>query len=335
MLAYAVRRLAASVVVLLAATVLTFMMVESSGDPIAELRLSQPNMSEQLLEQARTSLYLDRSSPARYWLWLTGLGETNGDIGLLQGHWGPSVRDIGIGAEVRQRFLVTLRLVGAGTLLAILLGFVTGVIGAVRQYSALDHGLNVVGLVALAMPVFWLAALLKATGVWANEQVGRRVVSTIGATSPGHEALPFSDRMADLASHLVLPVLAIALTTYIIISRYLRASLLEALQSDHVLLARAKGLSRHAVLWRHGVRTALLPVTTLIALTVSAVLTGSIVVESVFRWRGLGTFLLESVGSTDTFAVMAFLVVAGAIVVVANLVADLLYGVLDPRIRRA
>ena len=136
----------------------------------------------------------------------------------------------------------------------------------------------------------------------------------------------------DVVLHLVLPTLTLMLTGYAAISRYQRASMLEVLNSDYIRLARAKGLRNRVVMRRHALRTALIPVVTLAALTVSAALTGAVITET-FCWRGLGTFLTQSIAEYDAFAVMAFLVISGVLVVGANLVADLLYGVLDPRIR--
>jgi peptide/nickel transport system permease protein len=145
--------------------------------------------------------------------------------------------------------------------------------------------------------------------------------------------MEFWERMSDVAGHAILPTLTLMLTGYALISRFQRASMLEVLNSDYVRLARAKGLRNGKVMRRHALRTALIPVVTLTALTVSGALTGSVVVEFIFGWRGLGTFFLAALRDIDTFAMMAFIVFSGVLVIVANLIADLLYGVLDPRIR--
>jgi peptide/nickel transport system permease protein len=333
MLVYALRRLLAAIPVLLAATMFTFLIVDLSGDPLAPLLFATPPVPEETILARAEQLYLDRSTPERYWLWLTGLGQTNGDIGLLQGKWGPTVRGAPIGAEIADRFWTTFRLVTAATVFAIGLAIVTGVISAVRQYSKTDHVLTLVGFLGLAMPTFWLAALIRAAGIRFNELYGSRVFFTHGATSTTYARMEGWEKFADVAGHLVLPTLALMLTGYALISRFQRASMLEVLNSDYVRLARAKGLPDRKVMRVHALRTALIPVTTLAAITVSTALTGSVIVEVIFGWRGLGTYLVSALRDVNTYAVMGFLVLAGVLIVLANLIADLLYGVLDPRIR--
>lgn len=333
MLAYIARRVLATVPILLASTFFTFMLVDLSGDPLGDLVFAEPPVPVESIEALRETLYLDRSTPERYWLWLTGIGDTNGDIGLLQGKWGPSVRNLDIGEEVGARFWVTFRLVTFATIAGLLLAVITGVVSAVRQYSRTDNTLTFIGFLALAMPTFWLAALAKELGVWFNLRIDRRVFRTFGSSSAGYANLEGVARVTDVLSHLVLPTLVLMLTGYAVISRFQRASMLEVLNSDYIRLARAKGLRRGTVMRRHALRTALIPVVTLSALTVSGALTGSLIVELIFRWRGLGIFFIEALTARDTYAIMGFIMIAGVIIVTANLIADLLYGVLDPRIR--
>ena len=333
MLAYVVRRLLATIPILLASTFFTFFLVDLSGDPLGDLVFSTPPVPEATIQARREYLYLDRSTPERYWLWLTGVGDTNGDIGLLQGKWGPSVRNLDIGEEVASRFWVTFRLVIFATIAGLALAVVTGVVSAVKQYSRTDNALTFFGFLALAMPTFWLAALAKEFGVWFNLRIDRRVFRTFVARSAEYASLEGFAKVTDLLSHLTLPTVVLMLTGYAVISRFQRASMLEVLNSDYVRLARAKGLSNTTVMRRHALRTALIPVVTLSALTVSGALTGSLIVELIFRWRGLGVFFIEALTARDTYAIMGFIMIAGVLIVVANLIADLLYGVLDPRIR--
>jgi peptide/nickel transport system permease protein len=145
--------------------------------------------------------------------------------------------------------------------------------------------------------------------------------------------MSFLEKVLDAGSHLILPTIALMLNGYAAISRFQRATMLEVLNSDYIRLARAKGLRNRVVMRRHALRTALIPVVTLMALTISGVLTGVVITETIFGWRGLGTFFVASVANIDSFAVLAFVLVSGVLVVVSNLVADLLYAVLDPRIR--
>ncbi|MGH9224409.1 MAG: ABC transporter permease [Acidimicrobiales bacterium] len=321
-------RVAASVLVLIAATALTFVLVDGAGDPLDRLRIEQPPVPEQTINVTRDRLYLDRGVVERYWLWLTGLGDDHGDIGILQGKWGPSVRDQDIGGEIAQRSLVSFRLVALATVLTLLLGVATGVLSAVRRYTLLDGVGILLGYVALALPTFWVASFVKEGAIWVNDRVGHRLFYTIAESSPGGSG------PADVIGHLALPTLVIVLTGYAAISRFQRIATIEVLESDFVRLARSKGLRAGAVLRRHALRTSLIPTTTLAALTVSGAITGTVIVEETFRWRGLGSYLLSSVAAHDTYAVMGFVLLSGALVVLANIVADLALVVLDPRTRR-
>jgi len=139
--------------------------------------------------------------------------------------------------------------------------------------------------------------------------------------------------VADVFGHLVLPTISLALITYAALSRFQRASMLEVLNSDYMRLARAKGLKPRRVLVRHGLRTALIPMTTVSALGIAAIIGGAVITESVFQWNGMGNFLVKSIGTHDRYAVMGWLLVSGFFVIIGNLVADILYGILDPRIR--
>ena len=324
-----VRRLLTSVLVLLAATALTFVLVDGSGDPLDRLRARQPPVPEQTIRDLEERLYLDRPMVERYWLWLTGIGDDEGDIGVLQGRWGPSVRDTDIGREIGERSLVSLRLLGAALVLTVAVGVAAGVLSGVRRYSVLDGASTVLGYIALALPTFWIAAFVKDGAIWFNQRIGHRVFYTIGESSPAGSGL------ADVVGHLALPTVVIVLSGYAAVSRFQRAAMIEVLESDYVRLARSKGLRARAVLRRHAFRTALIPTATLAALTASAAITGTIIVERVFRWRGLGTFLLDAVAVRDTYAVMGIVLLSGAVVVVTNIAADVAVVLLDPRTRRA
>ena len=334
MVAYTARRLIAAAPVLVAASLLCFVLIDIAGDPLADLRLADPPVPEETIEAAERHLYRDRSVAERYVLWTTGIGG-RGDIGLLQGRFGPSVRGpaYDIGLQIRSRFLVTLRLVAIALVMAIGLAVLTGVISAMRQYSSTDYLLTFIGFLCLAMPTFWLAALIKEGGVWANQQIGHQVFYTIGAASADTRGFSAWESFTDAASHLFLPTMALMLTGYAQLSRYQRTSMLEVLDSDYVRLARAKGLRNRVVTRRHALRTALIPMVTLTALLVAGTIDGAILIERVFQWRGLGDFFVQAISANDTYAVMGWLMLSGTLVIVANLAADLLYALLDPRIR--
>lgn len=334
MLLFITRRVLISIPVLLLASILTFVLIDAFSDPLAALRLMQPPPSEEVLATASERLYLDRNLVERYWLWLTGIGG-NGDIGILRGQWGPSVRGTAfdIGQEIGDRFWITLRLIGASIALAIGAGILSGVVSALRQYSTIDYVLTSIGFVCLAMPVFWIGAIVREAGTFVNQQLTEPVFFVLGAASSDTRGFTRWDLIVDGAGHLILPTLALFLTGYAALSRYQRASMLEVMNADYVRLARAKGLRNRTVVRRHILRTALIPITTLSVLLIVGIIDGAVLTETVFQWRGLGTFLIESIQRSDSYAVLAFLVLSGTVTVLGNLVADILYGYLDPRIR--
>ncbi len=338
MLVYTLRRLVAAIPVLIAASLFTFLLVDLSGDPLAELYVQIPPVPQSTIDAERAKLYLDRNVAERYVLWLTGWGENRGDIGILQGKFGPGKGSSDVGGDIAERFFITFRLVAIATVLSFLVAIVTGVVSAIKQYSLLDHVLTFLAFLGLAMPIFWLAALIKNLGVWFNDNVakplfGENAFYVVGANSPTYHLMEPMEKVINTAQHLALPTLALVLNGYAFISRFQRTSMLEVLNSDYVRLARAKGLRNRVVMRRHALRNALIPVVTLGALAVVGALTGAVITETIFRWRGLGTYLVGAIRDIDVYPVMGVVLLSGVLVVVFNLIADLLYAVLDPRIR--
>jgi len=325
MLAYAIRRLLISIPVIIISTFIVFLVVSFSVDPLSSLRTKQPIPPPQVFQTYRHNLRLDQPVLERYWHWITG---------VVHGDFGPSVQGgftLDIGHELLHRMLVSARLVFAAMIIAALLAIIVGVISAMKQYSIPDYAFTFTGFLFLSMPLFWFAVLLKEGAIWLNTNAGTSL-ATIGDSSPIVEP-GFAAHLTDSINHLVLPTIALAMTSYAAWSRFNRASMLEVLSSDYIRLARAKGLSRSRVLVRHALRTALIPFVTVTALDMAAILGATVITETVFQWRGMGTFLLDGIRTRDVYVVLAWLLVAGLVVIIFNLIADLLYGVLDPRIR--
>ncbi|WP_019814183.1 ABC transporter permease [Saccharomonospora saliphila] len=326
MLAYAVRRLLISVPILIASTFVVFMMVALTANPISDLQARNPPPPAHVIEMERERLNLDQPVLERYWDWI---------LGLFQGDFGPSVQStMDIGSEVIARFGVTFRLIFLAMALALVLAIVVGVVSAVKQYSKVDYTATFFGFLFLAMPSFWFAILLKEAGISFNNAVGDQVLYTIGDSSI-HIAGGSWDKLLDILGHMVLPTISLALLSFAAWSRFQRASMLEVLGSDYVRLARAKGLRKGTVMRKHALRTALIPLTTVTALDLGTILSGAVVTETVYQWRGAGSFLLDAIKRDDVYAVQAWLLISATFIILFNLIADLLYGVLDPRIRYA
>jgi peptide/nickel transport system permease protein len=324
MLSFIIRRLLVAIPLVLLSSVLVFLLVANSGDPLADLKGRNPPVPPQVIEARQHQLGLDKPLPARYVSWLTK---------FAQGDMGKSIT----GREVRpllwQRQIITLRMVILASALAIVLAIGAGVLSAVKQYTPTDYTFTFLGFLFLSMPVFWLAALLKEYGaIRLNKVFGEQVVYTVGAETPNLTG-SFGTRMADWAGHLILPTVALALISFAAWSRYQRATMLDVLGSDYIRLARAKGLSRSRVMTRHALRNALIPLVTVVAIDIGAVFGGAVITERVFSWQGMGALLVQGVTTNDVNVLLAWLMVTSVIVVLFNLIADVLYAVLDPRIR--
>lgn len=326
MVTYVLRRLALAIPIAVVATFVVFLMVSFSGDPLADLKAATPPPSPRVIELEEQRLHLDQPLLVRYGNWL---------VGLPQGEFGPSVRtNVRIDEEILSRAAVTFRLVIGAFLLALLISVVIGVISAYRQRTYVDHGFSFAALLFLSMPTFWFAVLLKQAGISLNDLLGRDVVYTVGEGS----IIPptgLAERVVDIAGHMVLPTICLALVSIGAWSRFQRAAMVEVLNSDFIRLARSKGLSRNRVLFRHALRAALIPLVTVSSMDIAALVSGSVVMEKVFQWRGMGDFLVTSISQRDAYAVMSWLAVTAVTVVVLNLICDMVYGLLDPRIRYA
>ncbi len=325
MFTYCARRLLISLIVLFFATILVFLLVTSSGDPLASLRVN-PHIPHSTIVAREQLLHLNDPLWQRYWIWLTG---------ALHGNLGTTLNGQDVASQMMSHLLVTLRMVVLATVIAVVVAVFVGVVAAVRQYRFTDHAITVTNFVLLATPVFVLGLALKEfVAIPINQHVGATVLYTDGEQSPTLSG-SFLSRLPDYAAHTALPVLTLVLITYTSWAIYQRSSMIETLDADHVRLARAKGLSPRRVLIRHVLRNALIPVTTIVALDFAAVLGGAIVTEIIFGWQGLGQWYLTGATNLDVNVMLAYLLITATFVIFFNLVADILYGVLDPRIRYA
>jgi peptide/nickel transport system permease protein len=325
MFAYIIRRFLISIVVLFFATILVFLLVSSAGDPLALLR-ANPHTPHSTIVAREHLLHLNDPLWQRYWIWFSN---------AIQGNLGNTTKGQPVAPQLWSHLFVTLRMVIVATIIAIILAIGLGVWAAVRQNKLADHTITVTNFVLLATPVFVLGLALKEfVAIPINQHVGSTIFYTDGEQSPTLSGSFFS-RLPDYAGHTALPALTLILVSYSAWAIYQRSSMIETLDADHVRLARAKGLSRRRVLIRHVLRNALIPVTTVIALDFAAVLGGAILVEFVFGWQGLGTWYITGVTTLDVNIMLAYLVITATFVILFNLLADILYGVLDPRIRYA
>jgi peptide/nickel transport system permease protein len=326
---FTIRRLLSSALVLLASSFFVFLLCTSSFDPLAKYYVGNRPPSQATLDALRHRFGLDQPFFVRYWHWLTG---------VLHGDFGNTINGTPVASQLMGRLAVTGRLIIGAVVIAIILAIIVGVIGAVRQYKPSDYITTVLAYLLIALPTFWFAALLKeyvATGV--NHLFGSQVMYTLGEETPAISSYASGwELWQDRLGHMVLPTISLALLTFAAWSRFQRSAMLDVLGSDYMRLARAKGLTYRRTVLRHGLRNALIPLTTIVALEAGTLFGGAIITETVFVWHGMGEYLISNgIGQNDVNVVLGWLMVSATIVVLFNLVADLLYAVLDPRIRLA
>lgn len=323
---FALRRLLAAVPLILGILTILFVVLSlAPGDP-THLYFG-PNMSPEVLEQIRRNLGLDQPLPIRYLKWLGA---------FLQGDFQTSfVQHQPVRALLAAHLPNTLVLTGCALVLSFAVGIFLGVVQAVRQHSVTDSLLSVVTLVFYSIPSFWLAMMLILVfSVFAQTAWGWPIsFPASGVTSTDYDLLSPGAQIVDRLWHLVLPVLSLTLVMAAGVSRYVRTSMLEVLKQDYIRTARAKGLSEGAVIRRHALRNALIPVVTLLGLYLPLLFSGAVFVEMVFAWPGMGRLVVNSILARDYPVVMAGTFLFATMVVVGNLVADLLYAVVDPRVR--
>ena len=304
-------------------SLVVFLLVATSGDPLSSLKAS-PNASPETIRAREVELNLDKPLYQRYAIWAKDA--VRGDLGESTKFNEP------VSSLIWRRLGVTVRLVFFATVLGVLIAIAIGVFSAIRQYSWFDHSSTAFALIFFSMPVFWLAAVLKDVGVRINRATGTRIFYTIGERTPNLDA-GFIGQWTDRFSHMLLPSLTLILISVAGWSRYQRASMLDVLRADYVRTARAKGLSESKVVRNHALRNAMIPLVTVVALDFAAVMSGTIVTETVFAWKGMGTLLIEALNAQDTNVILGWLLITAVIVILFNLAADIYYGYLDPRIR--
>ena len=312
MLTYIIRRLLYSAVVLVLASFLVFTFVTASGDPLAGLRIS-PNVSKLTVQNVIDRKHLDDPIPKRYLYWVQDAVTNNFGTTLLDNR--------PILPELWRAMKNTLQLVLVTQLLVVIFAVLIGVYSAVRQYSFFDYTMTSFSFLGLATPVFWLALMAQVVVVQIYERTGHRLfpIANLSDVNPGSGI----DFWIDRAHHLVLPVLVLMVAGIAGYSRYMRAAMLEVVNSDYVRTARAKGLNERSVTMKHALRNALIPLVTLVALDFGAILSGAVVTETVFSLDGMGLYFVTALFANDPYPVMAFLMVTAVMIIIFNLVADI------------
>ncbi|HET6736538.1 ABC transporter permease [Mycobacterium sp.] len=317
------RRLLNYLVLLALASFLTFSLTSLTFKPLDSLLQRNPRPPQASIDAKAAELDLDKPIPIRYAHWASG---------AVRGDFGTTVTGQPVSEELWRRVGVSLRLLVLGSVLGTVIGVVVGAWGAIRQYRLSDRVITVLSLLALSTPTFVIANLLILGALRVNSIFGVQLFEYTGETSPdavGGVWNQFVDRL----QHLVLPTLTLALTAIAGFSRYQRNAMLDVLGQDFIRTARAKGLTRRQALFKHGLRTALIPMATLFAYGVSGLVTGAVFTEKIFGWHGMGEWVVQGISTQDTNIIAAVTVFSGATILLAGLLSDVIYAALDPRVR--
>lgn len=316
MIAFLLRRLGQSLLLLLIVSVIGFAILHlAPGGPLSQFAAGG-DMTQADLDRIAEQLGLNRPLPVQYaeWLWR-----------MLSGDWGVSYRDQQPVTHIIASHLgATLELMATSTLLAMVIGAWVGILGAIRRYSLFDSLATIGAMIALSIPTFWFGLVIIYVF-----SVG------LGWLPAGNRYTMGDGSFLNQVHHLIGPCIVLALVSTAVWSRYMRSSMLEVVNQDYIRTARAKGVPERQILLRHALRNALLPMITITGLHVPTLLSGALVTETVFTWPGMGRLFLDSISYRDYPVVMGILMFTAVLVLLGSLLADLLYGVADPRISRS
>jgi peptide/nickel transport system permease protein len=316
---YIIRRLIQVIPLLFGITFLTYAIVNAAGDPLAELELN-PRIKAEDIERYKDSLGLNDPWYVRYFIWVGNVFQ--GDLGLSMINFTP----------VTDRILTvlpnTLLLTGTAFVISLLIAIPLGVYSAVKRNSLFDNVATVGTVAVFALPSFWLGLLLIILFSVKFREWGLPYLP-VG----GMRELRGETGLLDRIEHLILPAVTLALVQLAGWARYIRGSMLEVIRQDYVRTAQAKGLRHKSVIFRHAFRNALLPLVTLLGLSVPELLAGAIFVETIFAWNGMGRLTIDAVKDSDYTLIMGITLFFAFLTIIGNLLADIFYAILDPRIR--
>jgi peptide/nickel transport system permease protein len=317
---YILRRIAISIPLLIGITLAVYIIANlAPGDPVSALISpdAAASLGPQWLAEQRAQMGLNKPLPIRYAIWLREMAR--GNLGYSFADRQP------IAHTIRLRIGPTLRLMGSALLLSLLISVPVGIISALKQYSLLDYVVTVLGFAAIAIPSFFLGL----AGIFIFS-IKLGWLPTANMNTVGQPVT-----VLDSLRHLILPATVLGLAEAAPLIRYIRSSMLEVIRQEYVTVARAKGLPERIVIYRHALRNALIPVVTVVALRLPILLGGTIIIETIFQWPGMGRLAYDAVRGHDYPMIMAINLILATLILVSNLVADILYAVIDPRIKYA
>lgn len=313
---YILKRILVNIPILIGITMLVFLFITvAPGDPLAAYINPESGMSQEAIDQLRARFGLDQPLHIRYVNWLRQV--VDGNLGYRTKTFEP-VTDV-----IQRRLGASLILMASGFSLGVLVGIPLGILSAVRQYSIVDFALTGIAFAGVSIPSFFAALL--ALYIFS---VRLSLFPVGGMRTVGGES-----SILDLLYHLVLPAVVLGFAYTAIMLRYTRTSMLEVINSDYIRTARAKGLRERTVITRHAFRNALIPIITVIGLSMPQLIAGAVFTETVFGWPGMGTLFVDAVTSRDFPLIMGMMLIIAVVVLIVNLVTDIAYVFINPKIR--
>lgn len=325
MIGFVAKRLVNYVILTVIATLAGYALVSTTLQPAARFLGRNPPVPQSTIDAALDKLGAnpDVSLLQRMLNWFVQL-VTTGSLGV-------STRGTQVTADIFERAGTSLRLLILGSILGAILGILLGVWGAIRQYQTSDQVITYASFTVLATPIFVTAVLLMIGATWLNTATGTQLINFTGEYGVG--VTGFWPVIGDRLARLLLPTIVLTITAAAAYSRYQRSAMLDVLSSDFIRTARSKGRTRGSAIFRHGVRVALIPMSTFFAYSFGTILTGAAVTEKLFSWPGMGEYLIDSVSNNDINAATGSILFAAILVLIAGTLADVLYAALDPRVR--
>ena len=338
---YIIKRLIQGIPLLFIISVILFALMMSMGDPVATMGGRRVTRSADY-ERLKRQLGLDKPIYTQYFYWLVGntwsridldgdgVAESPGTrLGILRGDFGTSiVNRKPVMQVIGERIPNTLILMLTGELIVVLGALVIGVYSALKQYSPLDHVVTALSFIGYSMPIFFIALILMFVFAVLFKRWGLPYLPTVGMFDP-----QAGKTFVQVIYHMVLPVISMSVVSLASYSRYIRSTMLDVLNQDYIRTARSKGLPRRSVIFVHALKNASLPIATIVGLDLPFLLGGAVVTERIFAWPGMGRLFLDHVGRADTPVVMGILMLVAVAVIVFQVITDVVYAWLDPRIR--
>ncbi|MDY4194039.1 ABC transporter permease [Bariatricus sp. HCP28S3_E4] len=311
---YIVKRILQMIPVIILVSIFSFMIIHfAPGDPI-NMYIRQ-DMTQQEIDELRVDLGLDGTIAEQYLAWLSN---------ICRGNWGNSlINHQPVAKQIFEKLPATLLLMGTSFVLSILMSIPLGLVSGMKKNKAADQFISIFAYIGISIPAFWLALMLIIIFSLNLHWLPSNGMRTVGSNS-----------VLDILWHLILPGIVLSVGNTAVFTRYIRSNTITQLEEEYVLTAKAKGVSKRRIMTGHVLKNCLLPIITIAGMNLASLVTGSFIIESVFGWPGMGTLGMSAINSRDYPMIMGFTMLSCVILIIGNFIADLLYGVADPRIKQ-